>query len=66
MATRCDQTPVWTEVQAHYTASGRGFDLREAFKADAGRFGALSFEEPEVFADLSKNRIDTATMSLLF
>jgi len=65
MTTRCDQSPVWAELQAHYTASGRGFDIRDAFKADAGRFGALSFEAPEVFADLSKNRIDAPTLALL-
>ena len=65
MTTRCDQSPVWAELQAHYAASGRGFDIRDAFKADAGRFGALSFEAPEVFADLSKNRIDAPTLTLL-
>jgi glucose-6-phosphate isomerase len=65
MASRCDLSPVWAELQAHHAASGRGFDIREAFKADAGRFGALSFEAPEVFADLSKNRIDMPTLALL-
>ncbi len=65
MTKRCDQSPVWAELQAHYAASGRGFDIRQAFAADAGRFGALSFEAPEVFADLSKNRIDAATLALL-
>lgn len=69
MTTRCDLSPVWAELQAHFdqdgAASGRGFDIRDAFKADAGRFGALSFEAPEVFADLSKNRIDTPTLALL-
>jgi glucose-6-phosphate isomerase len=62
---RCDQSPVWAELQAHHAASGRGFDIREAFKADADRFGSLSFEAPEVFADLSKNRIDAPTLALL-
>ncbi|HEU6454603.1 MAG TPA: glucose-6-phosphate isomerase, partial [Roseateles sp.] len=65
MTTRCDLSPVWAELQAHYAASGRGFDIRDAFKADAGRFGTLSFEAPEVFADLSKNRIDAPTLALL-
>ncbi|MEO6281239.1 glucose-6-phosphate isomerase [Roseateles sp.] len=63
--TRCDQSTVWAELQAHYAASGRGFDIREAFAADAGRFQALSFGAPEVFADLSKNRIDAPTLALL-
>jgi glucose-6-phosphate isomerase len=65
MMKRCDLSPVWAELQAHHAASGRGFDIRQAFVADAGRFGALSFEAPEVFADLSKNRIDAATLALL-
>jgi glucose-6-phosphate isomerase len=65
MTTRCDLSSVWAELQAHYAASGRGFDIRQAFAADPGRFGALSFEAPEVFADLSKNRIDAPTLALL-
>ena len=65
MAARCDLSPVWAELQAHQAASGRGFDIRTAFAADPGRFAALSFEAPEVFADLSKNRIDSATLALL-
>jgi len=69
MATRCDLSSVWAELQAHFdkdgAASGRGFDIREAFKTDAGRFQALSFSAPEVFADLSKNRIDATTLALL-
>ncbi len=65
MTTRCDLSPAWAELQAHYAASGRGFDIRDALKTDAGRFGALSFEAPEVFADLSKNRIDAPTLVLL-
>ncbi len=65
MTTRCDHSPVWAELQAHYAASGRGFDLRDAFRADAGRFSALSVEAPGVFADLSKNRIDASTLALL-
>ncbi|MGQ3053625.1 MAG: glucose-6-phosphate isomerase [Roseateles sp.] len=65
MTTRCDLSPVWAELQAHYAASGRGFDIRAAFASDAARFGALSFEAPEVFADLSKNRIDAPTLALL-
>ncbi len=62
---RCDQSPVWAELQAHYAANGRSFDIRDAFKADAGRFEALSFEAPEVFADLSKQRIGAPTLALL-
>jgi glucose-6-phosphate isomerase len=62
---RCDRTEAWAALAGHYEAHGRDFDIREAFARDAGRFSALSFEAPEVFADLSKNRIDTATLKFL-
>ena len=62
---RCDQSLAWAALQGHYQAHGRDFDLREAFARDAGRAAALSFEAPEVFADLSKNRLDTATLKFL-
>jgi glucose-6-phosphate isomerase len=64
-APRCDRTEAWAALAGHYEAHGREFDLRDAFARDPGRFGALSFEAPEVFADLSKNRIDTATLHFL-
>ncbi len=62
---RCDQTAAWAALQGHYEAHGRDFDLRLAFARDAGRAAALSFEAPEVYADLSKNRLDTATLKFL-
>ena len=62
---RCDDTAAWAGLKGHFQAHGRDFDVREAFARDAGRFDALSFEAPEVFADLSKNRIDTATLHFL-
>ncbi len=64
--TRCDRTPAWGALQAAYDASGKALDVREAFKADAQRFGRFSQEAPYVFADLSKNRIDAAAEALLF
>lgn len=64
--TRCDRTPAWGALQAAYDASGKALDVREAFKADAQRFGRFSQEAPYVFADLSKNRIDVVTEALLF
>jgi len=63
--TRCDQTEAWAALSGHFEAHGRDFDLREAFARDAGRFAALSFEAPEVFADLSKNLVDVATLKFL-
>ncbi len=62
---RCDRTAAWAALQGHFEAHGRDLDLREAFARDAGRFAAMSFEAPEVLADLSKNLIDTATLHFL-
>ncbi|MEQ1683313.1 MAG: glucose-6-phosphate isomerase [Burkholderiaceae bacterium] len=63
--TRCDRTPAWGALKGHFEAHGRNFDVREAFARDAGRFEAFGVEAPEVFADLSKNLIDTATRRFL-
>jgi len=62
---RCDRTEAWAALQGHYQAHGRELDLREAFARDPGRFEALSLAAPEVFADLSKNLVDTATLHFL-
>ncbi|WP_416760729.1 glucose-6-phosphate isomerase [Roseateles sp. So40a] len=62
---RCDRSPTWAALQSHFQQSGRAFDVRQAFAADADRFAAWSLQAPEVFADLSKNRIDTRTLELL-
>ena len=64
--TRCDRTPVWDALQTSFNSGGRAFDLRAAFAADPGRFEAFSQTAPHVFADLSKNLIDSATQQLLF
>ncbi|MBT0569640.1 glucose-6-phosphate isomerase [Curvibacter sp. CHRR-16] len=63
--TRCDRTPAWAQLQAHFAASGSALDVRDAFASDAQRFARLSQEAPHVFADLSKNRIDATTEALL-
>ncbi|MES2960506.1 MAG: glucose-6-phosphate isomerase [Pseudomonadota bacterium] len=62
---RCDETTAWAALKGHYEAHGRDFDLREAFARDPGRAAALSFDAPEVFADLSKNRLDSASLKFL-
>ncbi|MBU6259843.1 MAG: glucose-6-phosphate isomerase [Burkholderiales bacterium] len=63
--TRCDRTRAWAALAGHYEAHGRDLDLREAFARDPGRAAALSFEAPEVYADLSKNLVDLATLRFL-
>jgi glucose-6-phosphate isomerase len=65
MNPRCDRTEAWAALGGHFEAHGRDLDLREAFARDPGRFDAMSVEAPEVFADLSKNLIDTATLHFL-
>jgi glucose-6-phosphate isomerase len=65
MPNRCDRTEAWAALAGHYQAHGRELDLREAFARDPGRAASLSFEAPEVYADLSKNLIDTATLRFL-
>ena len=62
---RCDTTAAWAALKGHFEGHGRDFDLREAFGRDAWRFATMSFEAPEVFADLSKNLLDTATLHFL-
>src|SRR3954468_24345332 len=64
-STRCDRTAAWAALAGHFEAHGRGFDLREAFAADPGRFESMSLDAPEVFADLSKNLLDAATLRFL-
>ncbi len=62
---RCDRTSAWAALAGHYQAHGKDLLLNEAFARDAGRFDAFSIDAPEVFADLSKNLIDTATRAFL-
>ncbi len=61
---RCDQTPAWKALTDHATQTS-GFDLRQAFVADADRASRLSQTAPHVFADLSKNHTNAATEVLL-
>ena len=62
---RCDRTEAWAALNAHYDSSGKQFDLRAAFAADAERFDRFAVQAPGVFADLSKNRWDASTRALL-
>jgi glucose-6-phosphate isomerase len=66
MNLRCDQTNAWSALQGHYQAHGRDFDVRDAFARDPGRFAGFGVEAPEIYADLSKNLLDAATLHFLF
>lgn len=62
---RCHQTTAWAGLQACFDASGKTFDLRDAFAANPQRFADFSQEAPHVFADLSKNLINASSQALL-
>jgi len=62
---RCDRTPAWGQLQAQFDATGAAFDVRAALGEDARRVERLSQSAPYVFADMSKNLIDTPTEALL-
>lgn len=58
---RCDETVAWAALQGHYQAHGSTLDLRTLFAEDPRRVSALTFEAPEVVADLSRAHWDVAT-----
>src|SRR5690606_22154181 len=62
---RCDETPPWPLLGAHFAAQGRSLDLRQAFADDAQRFAHFSQSAPHAFADLSKNLWDRRAEALL-
>jgi glucose-6-phosphate isomerase len=61
----CDRTAAWALLRSHFEQEGCHFDLRAAFASDPKRFETFSQQAPHVFADLSKNLVDTHTKSLL-
>jgi len=61
----CDHTQAWQLLRRQFEQTGRGFDLREAFRSDPQRFETFSQQAPHVFADLSKNLIDSHVRSLM-
>ena len=62
---RCDETGAWKGLRQHFDGAGRAFDVREALRGDVARVDSLGFEAPHVFADLSKNLIDSNADRLL-
>ena len=65
MRTRCDHTAAWGLLQSRFDSTAKTFDLRNAFENDPQRFTVFSQDAPHVFADLSKNLIDSQTQALL-
>ncbi|MBU0889913.1 MAG: glucose-6-phosphate isomerase [Gammaproteobacteria bacterium] len=65
MSLRCDQTPEWPLLQAHFSSGANQQDLRQSFAQDAQRFDHFSQSAPHVFADLSKNLWSRDTEALL-
>ena len=65
MRTRCDHTAAWGLLQSRFDSIAKTFDLRNAFANDPQRFTTFSQDAPHVFADLSKNLIDSQTQALL-
>lgn len=69
--------PAWAELQAHHDSVGKSFVLKDAFKADPGRFqkfsttvtlpGAISTDPngTDILFDFSKNLITDETLDLL-
>lgn len=65
MSLRCDQTPEWPLLQAHFSSDANQQDLRQSFVQDTQRFHHFSQSAPHVFADLSKNLWSCDTEALL-
>ncbi len=64
-ALRCDRTPTWQALQAHFEGEGRRFDLCQAFADDPQRVARFSQRAPHLLADLSKNLVSRQTEALL-
>jgi glucose-6-phosphate isomerase len=62
----CDHTQAWQLLRRHFDQQARGFDLRDAFRSGPARFDEFSQQAPHVFADLSKNLVDTHVRSLMY
>ncbi|MFN3440423.1 MAG: glucose-6-phosphate isomerase [Acidovorax sp.] len=65
MSLRCDQTPEWPLLHAHFSSDASQQDLRQSFAQDTQRFDHFSQSAPHVFADLSKNLWNRDTEALL-
>ena len=62
---RCDRTPAWHALSAHYTGSGHSFNVRQAIAQDAGRFERFAVQAPHIKADFSRNFWCDSTQNLL-
>ena len=60
---RCDQTPVWAQLQQHYAAVP--WDIRAEFERDPKRFERFSQSALGIGVDFSKNPLNDQTQTLL-
>jgi glucose-6-phosphate isomerase len=58
------KSATWQALQSHHKTLAR-IEMRELFQQEPGRFERFSLKVGDVFADFSKNRITTRTMTLL-
>ncbi len=65
MTPLCHELPAWQALQTHYEAQIQQLDLCQAFAQDPQRLASLSLQAPHVFADLSKNLLNTDTQARL-
>ncbi|SHE57105.1 glucose-6-phosphate isomerase [Lampropedia hyalina DSM 16112] len=62
---RCDQTPVWAQLQEHFIQHGKHCNVRQAIAQDSGRFARMAVQAPHIGVDFSRNLLDETTETLL-
>ena len=62
---RCDQTPVWAQLQQHVIEHGKHCNVRQAIAQDSGRFARMAVQAPHISVDFSRNLLDATTETLL-
>lgn len=62
---RGDRSTAWAALRVHHEVEGAALDLREAFAREGDRAARFTLAAPQLRADLSKNRWNETTRSLL-